>query len=162
MAYQKDEINKTITFTFSVQKIFNNVSLRSHYRAKNLQTESGDSLIDIYALSEDEKDVFNISLEDISAELYGILLKMMSEINDASVISGEDVIFKVKDNQAYNPNSVILVDKALQKALIDGVLYQWFDAVAQDNFADKFKNDYEEDKRNLKERLFQLKKKIIF
>lgn len=76
-----------IRFLFLKDKIFSHVSLRTQYRARSMKDEKGQSLIDDYAVSEDERDAFNIHLDTASYDVFNSVLKMTKGIDVDDAIS---------------------------------------------------------------------------
>jgi hypothetical protein len=126
-----------IQFYYLTEDLFSNVSLRSLYRALNIKSEAGESLIDDFAITEDERDAFNVLVRDAAHEVFQNVLKMCTGItsalvlNDAITISGSPsagpyYAVKVLDNEAYNDNNLELVENTVKMLLQVHVLKNWY------------------------------------
>lgn len=151
-----------VKFSHAVSSLFDSVSLRSTYMTKNMATQAGENIGEEYAMSEDERDAFTLSLDMVASDIFEIFLKQTSGVNDAYVASAEEVSITIFDNNAYNQNVLTLVDQAMRECIVNGCLKEWF---AVCSHADLFKLSNERyfmSKELLKRRLFQLKKKRAF
>ena len=127
-----------IQFYYLTEDLFSNVSLRSMYRALNIKAESGESLIDDFAISEDERDAFNVLIRDAAHEVFQHVLKMCKGITSALVLdsfifiddassSGPYYAVKVLDNDAYNENNLEIVENTIKMLLQVHVLKNWYE-----------------------------------
>ena len=77
MSYEKNaEVPKTIKFSYVTDDLFNIVSLRTMYRGKNIKDEKGKSLVDDFAISQDENDIFVNLLETAFYQTARTVLKL--------------------------------------------------------------------------------------
>jgi hypothetical protein len=164
-----------ITFYYDSDKMFNDVSLMSAYMTKNLKSEAG-SLMDEFNISDDEKDIYEVCVRQTLPNIYETMMKITSGISsafeDAVEIAeaeldglkrpkGTYIEFTMQDNEAYNENVLNLVDATLLNCLKHGVLAEFYSIcvngdlyrIAQDKFTTSL--------FQLKQRLFQLKKKVV-
>lgn len=170
------KVSGKILFYYDSKELFNSVSLMSAYMTKNLKSEQG-SIMDEYSISEDEKDVVDVCVRQTLPNIYEAMMKITSGIesafdNDAdgdelSSLGLEDVtgdtyiVFTIQDNAKYNENVLNLVDSTLLNCLKHGVLAEFYSIcvnadlfrIAQDKFTTSL--------FQLKQRLFQLKKKAV-
>jgi hypothetical protein len=162
-----------IYFLYSKQSLFDNVSLRTMYRAKNLKDQQGESQIDDYAMSSDEMDAFNLFIETAVYDAFSIVAKMTTGTTSPIVLN-EDIIpttggeitdaygFKILDEAAYNPNILYSVDDGVQQYIISHIMSAWYDLVGHDAEFAKW-----EAKKNairtdlITKRLFQLRKPLL-
>jgi hypothetical protein len=174
-----------IIFFYTEGSMFNNVMIRSMYRAKNIRDDKGESQVDDYAISEDEKDAFSMFLNSSIHEAFNHVMKMTTGVSNALIL-GEDAEevfppvnnvstiaegvestdtiygFKIKDHAAYNDNNIILVDEGVKSMVETQIMREWYEMVGHaDEFA-KMNAKYLSLKRDLiTKRLFQLRKPFI-
>lgn len=164
-----------ITFYYDSDKLFNDVSLMSAYMTKNMKSEAG-SLMDEFNISDDEKDIYGVCVRQTLPNIYETMMKITSGIgnafdDDVAVAETESdglkrevgtyIEFTMQDNDAYNENVLNLVDATLLNCLKHGVLAEFYSIcvnpelhrIAQDKFTTSL--------FQLKQRLFQLKKKVV-
>lgn len=164
-----------ITFYYNSDKLFNDVSLMSAYMTKNLANENG-SLMDEFSISDDEQDIYKVCVRQTLPNIYETMMKITSGVDNAFedevVVSatetdslnreaGTYIEFTMQDNEAYNDNVLNLVDATLLNCLKYGVLAEFYAIcvngdlyrIAQDKFTTSL--------FQLKQRLFQLKKKVV-
>lgn len=164
-----------ITFYYDSDKLFNDVSLMSAYMTKNLKSETG-SMMDEFSISDDEKDVYKVCVRQTLPNIYETMIKITSGVvdafdDDATVSDKEStglgreagtyIEFTIQDNEAYNDNVLNLVDATLLNCLKHGILAEFYSIcvngdlfrIAQDKFTTSL--------FQLKQRLFQLKKKAV-
>lgn len=167
--------NGNLTFYYDSDKLFNDVSLMSAYMTKNLKSEAG-SLMDEFNISDDEKDMYAVCVRQTLPNIYETMMKITSGIDDAfedeSVVSAKEetglkrepgtyIEFTIQDNDSYNANVLNLIDATLLNCLKHGVLAEFYSIcvnadlyrIAQDKFTTCL--------FQLKQRLFQLKKKSV-
>lgn len=164
-----------ITFYYDSDKLFNDVSLMSSYMTKNLKSEAG-SLMDEFNISDDEKDIYGVCVRQTLPNIYETMMKITSGIDNAFddevVVAtteneglkrpvGKYIEFNMQNNESYNDNVLNLVDATLLNCLKYGVLAEFYSIcvngdlyrIAQDKFTTSL--------FQLKQRLFQLKKKSV-
>lgn len=165
----------TITFYYDSDKLFNDVSLMSAYMTKNMKNETG-SLMDEFSISDDEKDIYKVCVRQALPNIYETMMKITSGTggafeDEAEVKTKETsglkreigtyIEFSMQDNASYNKNVLTLVDATILNCLKHGILAEFYAVcinpdlyrIAQDKFtANLFQ---------LKQRLFQLKKKSV-
>lgn len=164
----------TIAFYYKNDDLFNNVFLRTMYRAKNIRDENNESQVDDFAISEDEKDFFNITIRAAVHDAFNNVLKMTSSVTDALLLNvaestidsarGSDLCYgmKVKDHKAYNDNVLSLVDDGIKNHLESFVLMEWYKMVGQAEETAKWTAEYLKYRSILvTKRLFQLRKPFI-
>ena len=184
MSYQRDYhgSDPVIVFWYLREDLFNEVNLLSLYRAKNIVqsagNEAGKTMVDEYALSEDERDAFYIFAKKAIYDAFAQVVKMTKALTDTvfindGVYTGEESTsgivtsspaygFILYDNTAYNANVLQLVDNEILKFLRMEILYDWYDLNGMDAEASKYKAKWDESRRDLVNRyLFQLRKPLI-
>lgn len=173
----------TVLFYYDKNKLFNDVSLMSNYMAKNLTSKDGAALTDEYAISDDERDIFDVCSRAALPDLYEAMTKITHGVSDSfdddyvvnagsadkeyfvddtgAVIYGEYVTFRMQDNGAYNENVLFLVDASLLSTIKQSILKEYFSIVIQPEFFKVTTDRYIAELYKLKQRLFQLKKKSV-
>lgn len=171
--------NKTdgiIAFSYNSDNLFNDVSLMSAYMTKNLKTEVG-SVMDEFNISDDERDIYDVCVRQALPNIYETMMKITSGVDNAfsdeielttdetdglKRAKGKYIEFNIQNNDAYNSNVLNLVDATLLNCLKYGILAEFYSIcvnvdlhrIAQDKFTTSL--------FQLKQRLFQLKKKSVF
>jgi hypothetical protein len=64
-----------ITFSYNSDELFNDVGILSAYMTKNIITDKGDAL-DEFAISDDEREVFEVCVKQTLPNIYETLMKM--------------------------------------------------------------------------------------
>lgn len=170
--------NKTdgiIAFSYNSDKLFNDVSLMSAYMTKNLKTEVG-YVMDEFNISDDERDIYDVCVRQALPNIYETMMKITSGVDNAfsdeielttdetdglKRAKGKYIEFNIQNNDAYNSNVLNLVDATLLNCLKYGILAEFYSIcvnvdlhrIAQDKFTTSL--------FQLKQRLFQLKKKLV-
>lgn len=170
--------NKTtgeITFYYDSDGLFNDISLMSAYMTKNIQGDGG-SMMDEFNISDDEKDIYKVCVRQTLPNIYETMMKITSGIGNAfddeytittaettglKRAKGTYIEFTLQDNDSYNENVLNLIDATLLNCLKYGVLAEFYSIcvntdlyrIAQDRFTTSL--------FQLKQRLFQLKKKAV-
>lgn len=155
----------TITFSYSNDELFNDVSLLSSYMVKNMVFESGSAL-DEFVITDDEKDVWKVCLKQALPNIYEALLKISSEGADAFkenvAVEGKNSLqIKIKDNNEYNANVLSIVDSTLRDCINYGTLVEFYSINIHDGLLNLAKGKFNNYMFQLNKRLFQLKKRSI-
>lgn len=161
MAVEKDSANALIAFKYKKEALRNNISLRSTYKSKRITDQQGNHIGEPYALSDDERDAFEVCINNIVPDIYDILLKMTSGVSRAFEVDGIDIVLKIQDYKAYNENVLKNVDISINNALVNGALKEWYDICAKPDYFTEYAAKYQVSLNQLRDRLFQLKKKLI-
>ena len=163
----------TIVFYYAEDTVFNNLSLRTLYRAKNILDKEGNSMVDDYAMSGDEKDAFRLFFETAIYDAFDIVTKMAAGIStDPVFINSSQTIativipnlygFRIVDNAAYNINVLYGVDDGIRKFVDYHILSSWYELVGLDTELQKWLAQRNEARTDLiTRRLFQLRKPLI-
>lgn len=177
MSYTKytTETLARITFYYQRENIFNNVSLRTMYRAKTILNEKGEAMNDQYSMSADEDDAFAIFLLDAVNDAFQVVMKMTTGVTDAiiidqTVVTGEIGAvssvtncygFMILDEEAYNENALFTVDDGIKKYIQSHILAAWWGLVSYEKEEAKWLVTRDRERADLiTNRLFQLRKKL--
>ena len=149
-----------IKFYIKSNELFNDVSLLSSYMTKNVVTKEGSAL-DEFVISEDEKDVYEVCVEQTIPHIYEAMLKITNGVDNAFDKTAGEISFLVVDNSAYNDNVLTLVDATIRDCMKYGVLAEFYSINTNVDLYTLAKNKHAENMRLLQQRLFQLKKKAV-
>lgn len=109
--YRVETETGRIRFYYKRDVLFNDVSLMSNFMAKNLTTKDGDSLTDDFAISDDEKDMFGVCLQQTLPDIYESMAKITNGIDSAFEACQRGVV-GVK-------SSAIAVDEHFPQGVLD-------------------------------------------
>jgi hypothetical protein len=149
-----------IAFSYNSDELFNDVSLISAYMAKNIVSDSGPTL-DELAISDDDKDVFDVCVKQTLPNIYETLMKISHGIEDAFQYKNNAIIFNILDNNAYNGNVLTLVESTLFECLKYGVLTEFYSINTNAILLQLSQSKLASNLLLLNQRLFQLKKKSV-
>lgn len=164
-----------ITFYYDSDKLFNDVSLMSAYMTKNLASDRG-SLMDEFNISDDEKDIYKVCVRQTLPNIYEAMLKITSGVENAfedeAIVATEEtsglkrgvgtyIEFTMQDNDAYNDNVLNLIDATLLNCIKYGVLSEFYSICVNVDLQRTAQDKFTTSLFQLKQRLFQLKKKTI-
>lgn len=163
-----------VTFFYNKEKLFDDVGLLSAHMAKSVSSDG--AAIDEYSITTDERELFDICVKQTMPNIYEALMKLSSgvsdafnddvevkedELNDLERKVGTYIEFTINDNTSYNSNVLNMVDTTIDTCLKYGTLMEYYatciNAGLQKAAQDKFIVSLEQ----LKQRLFQLKKKSV-
>ena len=155
-----------IKFYYKKDTLFNDVSLMSNYMCKNMATKDGNSLTDEYAISDDERDLVDVSVRSTLPDIYESMVKITNSISsafedDELISSDHCVSFTIQDNEQYNSNVLTMVDASLYNCLKYGTLREVYSTITQAEFYNTCTTRFISELFKLKTRLFQLKKKSV-
>ena len=162
----------TVTFYFDSKEMFNDVSLLSAFMAKTWAgTTDG---LDTYTITDDEKDVYKVCLEQTLPNIYETLMKLSNGIENAfdakAVVTTGDVLgraagtyieFTINAKGDYNSNVLGLVSDTLRDCIKYGVLDEFYSIVLNADLNRIAKEKFAANLLLLNQRLFQLKKKAV-
>lgn len=129
---------KMITFYYTVSSFFDLISSQTMYATRNLKNEdTGESLIDELAITEDERDWFMIFLQKGTEEVFNKLTKYATGIDDSIFFNetynqvdncvGVSLLDKSTNNiPIYNPNLLNRVSMLLSECIQYWILKEWF------------------------------------
>lgn len=166
-----------ITFYYDSDNLFNDVSLMSAYMTKNLKSEAG-SLMDEFSISEDEKDLYGVCVRQTLPNIYEAMMKITKDEEKAfdDDVNGSDLTdlglddintdstyikFSIEDNNSYNENVLNLVDATILNCLKYGVLAEFYSICVNGDLYRLSQDKFTTSLFQLKQRLFQLKKKSV-
>lgn len=173
----KNRHNGEIAFYYESAELFNDVSRLSAFMVKNIVSESG-SMLDQFSISDDEKEAYDECVKQAMPSIYEEMMKVTSFYMESPAFVPSDkvtdkgtddlgrevgtyVVFNISDNGSHNTNVLPLVDDTLNNCLKYSILAEYYSvnlnaellAFAREKFANNL--------AQLKQRLFQLKRKPV-
>lgn len=145
-----------IVFSYDSKEMFNEVGLLSAYMAKSW-AGTGNS-VDEFSITEDEEDVYNVCVKQALPAIHEVLVKLTSDINNA-FDNGNIIKFSLNDNGAYNENTLGIIDATLRDCIKFGVLAEFYSLCLNADLQLIAKDKFNANLFQLKQRLFQLKRK---
>lgn len=174
-----------IIFYYPYSALFEDVQHQSAFMCKNIVAKEGGDLSERYAITDDERGMFELCLRETVPDVHDIISVLTHGIDDAIYvkISGTDfialdpealspspaiisttedyVVFRTVDNLAYNPNAVALVDAALQSTLEQGVLSNFYTRVIHPDLTKMASGMFVGQGGALAQRIIPLRKKSV-
>lgn len=148
-----------ISFCYDSDQLFNDVSLLSAYMAKSLSVGE-NSVVDEYSISSDEREIYNECVNQALPSICEELIKLTSFVSNAFE-SNLLLEFKINDNSAYNENILGLVDSTLLNCIKYSVLSEYYSICTNPTLYGLARQKFDTNLFQLKQRLFQLKKKSV-
>lgn len=164
------ETGVKITFYYKTDDLFNKAMIYSNYKAESIKTEQGASMLEEYSLSQDERDLFLVMLEEAVYDC-GMRFRKLSHGVTNGVSFNEEIpeivdsekycAFRIVDQKAYNQNLVNFVTQHAEAYIIDYVLYKWYATKNLMELAKYAQSDLQVSRHNLEKSLFQFYKPLI-
>lgn len=151
--------NGAIKFSYKADDLFNDVGLISAFMAKNLQNEKG-SLLDEFAITSDERELFDMCVKQALPNIFDEMLKMSSCVTGIEEKDG-NIILSFRDNNSYNDNALTLVDMTIYDCLKFGVLKEYYSICLHTDLLALAQGKYAEMLQLLNKRLVPLKMRSI-
>lgn len=163
-----------ITFSYNADEIFDEVCLQSAFLAKSMAGKDGT--IDDIAITNDERELYDVCLRQSMPSIYEAMMKMSSEVDNAFTDSakvledetdgmarknGTYIELTIQDNGAYNENVLTMVDETLKECIKNGALARYYATNVNMALQSTVSTMYAANIQQLKKRVFQLKKKPI-
>lgn len=158
-----------IRFKYSTESIINSLELRTHYRAKMIKDGNGESQLDDFAISTDERDIVKEMLEEGIYEIGTAFFKMAQGV-DNSIFFDDNLSeeldelsngFEILNHEAYNANLLPAIDKKILSCIRYFCLKEWWTAVASPNDVSTNTEKYNQLLRDLKNLTFQFRKRTM-
>ena len=173
-----------IIFYYQHAELFDEVQHQSAYMCKNIVSKEGEDLSERFAITDDEEGMFQICLTETLPDIYDAVKKLTYGIEEAlyGSIKGADVrlldfehladldidaeatfvVIRINDHEAYNPNTVRLVDAALRSAIEQGVLSNFYIRVTHPDLTKLAATMFTGQLQALSQRIVPLMKKTVF
>ncbi len=159
---------KLIVFYYPIEVIFDEAQFKTTSHVMHQKNEAGEYLIDDYAFSEDERELYLSMLKDAIFDVFTRMLPYTTGITDAVkhnvdyTPSGGELAktsyLKIIDTDNYNENYVQAVDEDIFKALRFYVNREWFLMKGKKDEAMVYDRQYVRALQLLQTDSFQLKK----
>ena len=173
-----------IIFYFPHKLLFENVQHQSAFMCKNIVSKEGEDLSERFAITDDEKPMFELCVDETMPDVFDVMKPLTSGIADAwyGAITGADfiqlntklvdltgienaekyVVIRINDHEAYNPNTVKLVDSALRSSVEQGVLSTFYTRVTHPDITKLAASMFLGQLQALGQRILPLRKKTRF
>ena len=173
-----------IIFYFPHKLLFENVQHQSAFMCKNIVSKDGEDLSERFAITDDEKLMFELCVDETMPGVFDVMKPLTSGIADAwyGAITGADfiqlntklvdlteienaekyVVLRINDHEAYNPNTVKLVDSALRSSVEQGVLANFYMRVTHPELTKMAATMFAGQLQALSQRILPLRKKSRF
>lgn len=177
------EVPGQIIFYYPHAQLFDEVQHQSAFMCKNIVSKEGEDLSERYAITDDEKQMFEICIGETMPDIYDTMKPLTHGITYAvyDSITGWDikrldwshlaqldvdpdanyVIVRIQDNEAYNPNTVKLVDSALRSTIEQGVIANFYMRVTHPEITKMSSTMYTGQNQALASRIIPLRKKSV-
>ena len=119
-----DTENNVILFQYALDDLFNNVSLTSSYKARVVSNDG--RVADDMSMLDDDKDAFKANILKLLADIYERIVKLTSSVENAYTVDETNIIIKMQNNDAFNPNVLDIVDASIYDCLETGSLKEWY------------------------------------
>lgn len=168
-----------IRFRYDTDTLFDAVSGRTLFRAKNAQAavEGANVVQDMtnrWAITQNELATFKKSLEKSLYDVFPEVVKLTVGVEDSpffdatiTPLEGGDALdgnwsgFSIVNNAAYNENNVTLVDKKLYNILVYLIMIDWYVMIGLDGEAQKIEALKIRELAALSDALFDLRKPLL-
>lgn len=164
-------IPATIRFYYETAKVFNSLSLRTTYRAKNIKNPAGESQEDYFAISQMEMDIVKEHLEQAIFDIFGEMFKITEGVttpiffNSAFTPTGGSELVAsggiIKDNAAFDENVLLNIDKKIENCIRYFILSEWYIVCSMGEDAKMNYEKYREYLRQMKNLTFSLRKPLM-
>lgn len=165
----------TITFSYSSEELLNHAGIISSYMAKSIGNDG--ELLDRYSVSKDEEEIFKVCVKQSLSSIYEVVIKLTSKVENALQDSvevkadettglkrkaGTYVEITVKDNGAYNANTLNIMDKILRDCIVYGSLTSFYSVNMNADLFRISQANLDSSMSSLKKTLFHLGKKKTY
>jgi len=150
-------ITATISFSYTFAAIFDKVEQLTTRVAQSIGDKEGNAMIDMYAVSDDEKDTVLFLLQDAARNLFKGFGKLTFGITDAITISDTLVSLKIKNNGSQNTNTPNEIDGLIELALINYILAAWFAKKILGEQSNYYYMEYIKNVKDITDKTFRLR-----
>lgn len=173
-----------IIFYFPHKLLFENVQHQSAFMCKNIVSKEGEDLSERFAITDDEKPMFELCVDETMSDVFDVMKPLTSGIADAwyAAVTGAGfiqldtrlveltgientekyVVIRINDHEAYNPNTVKLVDSALRSSIEQGALSTFYTRVTHPDITKLAASMFLGQLQALGQRILPLRKKTRF
>lgn len=175
MSYTKDTANGTLVFHYLTDDLFDRVNALSLYKGRSIKDSKGESQVDDVAMTAGERDAFNIFMPTAATKVFTLVQRMTNSVTNAIIINGvvnfgdasdsdlsNQYAVIIEDNDAYNENTLLQVDKGIQDMLTWHCLADWYELLELNEQASKMLAKYNDMRIEMvNKRLFDLRKPLL-
>lgn len=115
-----------IVFTYTLATLNDKVQQLSARAAQSFPPEEGISMVDKYAVTDDEQDTIILKMKDAGKQVFQYFGKLTFGIANAQTITDASVELKIKKETGGNPNTPKDIDLVIEEALVNYILGEWF------------------------------------
>ena len=118
---------KSTTQTFDINKIFDLCKIKSLYAASNVANDSGVTQEKNLAITDNERDFFDITLKNAASNVYDAVsqdTKIVDNPFDYNVNGA--IVFRLMVHGQWDHNHAFGLNTAIEVALCDFVCREWF------------------------------------
>lgn len=179
-------VDGQLIFYYPHKLLFENVQHQSAFMCKNIVSKDGEDLSERFSITDDEQPMFKLCLAETAPDIYDVLKpivygfefeayypsitgqEMITEIDPllqtlpGLELNSDYIVFIVQNNQAYNPNTVKVVDSALRSSIEQGVLSNFYTRVTHPELTKLSATMYVGQLQALTQRIVPLRKKTVF
>jgi hypothetical protein len=149
-----------ISFAYKTKTVFNIVKMITAYRMRDLADKDGNLIGDPLALTNDERDLFDLCINNAAHAVVDELNKLASKREKLFIIENDRLIFRILNRKKYNENVLSSIDGAIFNVLYNYCCYQFYEVINQAEQSEIYKLKLAESQLILHERCFNLRKMI--
>jgi len=106
-----------VMFIYLIEDIFSEVKKITAIRARSIKNKAGDSLIDEYAMTDDELSIFSTFCKNASTDLYSIFVAFCKAITPGYLHDVGEIIPLFDISTIYHPDDIIKYDNKIYKCI---------------------------------------------
>ena len=172
-----------IIFYYPHTQLFDEVQHQSAFMCKNIVSKEGEDLSERFAITDDEAPMFGLCMGETMPDVYDTMKPLTHGIENAwyDSITGAGIIqfdydhlaqldvqnnanyacICIQDNEAYNPNTLKVVDSAICSTIEQGVLANFYMRVTHPEITKMSATMYTGQNQVLAKRIIELRKKSV-
>lgn len=147
-----------VHYYYPIEELFNRVHQITSLIGKHRRDENGNNMLDIIALTEDERHIFDEFCLQASNEVYKKISPYMwnerqSYIYDDEVSPNMEFVnsvhYIINKPQWVKENSMQVTDKLIEESIVNYIIYKWF-LICNQGEAELYYNEFNNKLTNLK------------
>ncbi len=113
--------------TFDISKLFDLCKIKTLYSASAISSETGVSQEKSFAITDNERDFFDITLKSAASVVYDALSQDTKIVVDPFQYNVDGkIIYKLMVHGDWDEAQVFGLNTAIEMALVDYVIKEWF------------------------------------
>jgi hypothetical protein len=145
--------SETTTYTslyYKKDTIFNICVVQSTYRARSLKAPDGKSSFEEYAMTDNDRDLFNQVINGVASEVFQPMSVLSQGVPngirlDADIADvGKCIAYQVYLPDGFDDNQIIALDTNVLDALVAGMLAKWYENVQLSQVASEQSNKFDQ------------------